>query len=244
MRKINRIYLCKMASTYIHDEKFILIRNLAFFADLTDEDFERLNMQHHFKEVKEGEYIYFENYLSKNLYFVKGGYIKIGTIDDNGNEVVKEIIGPGEIFGQYTLEQNSKDGEYAKAYKSDISLCTFTIKDFEQLLAYKPELALRYTRLVGQKTRTFENRLSGMLLKDVKTRLAKFLVDNFAMYPEGEAVENVLTHEDIASLIGSSRQTVTSTLNSFAKYGVIQFDRNTINILNKNILNNFAMSAS
>jgi CRP/FNR family transcriptional regulator, cyclic AMP receptor protein len=105
-------------------------------------------------------------------------------------------------------------------------------------------LALRYTRLVGQKTRTFENRLSGMLLKDVKTRLAKFLVDNFAMYPEGEAVENVLTHEDIASLIGSSRQTVTSTLNSFAKYGVIQFDRNTINILNKNILNNFAMSAS
>jgi CRP/FNR family transcriptional regulator, cyclic AMP receptor protein len=233
-----------MATAFIHDEKFILIRNLAFFADLTDDDFERLNMDHHFKTVKEGEYIYFENYLSRNLYFIKGGYIKIGTIDDNGNEIVKEIIGPGEIFGQYTLEQNSKDGEYAKAYKSDIALCAFTINDFEKLLGYKPQLALRYTKLVGQKTRTFENRVSGLLLKDVKTRLAKFIVDNFGMYPQGEPAENILTHEDIASLIGSSRQTVTSTLNAFAKYGVIHFDRNTITIVNMELLNNFAMSAS
>jgi CRP/FNR family transcriptional regulator, cyclic AMP receptor protein len=233
-----------MSASYIQDEKFILIRNLDFFRDLTDEDFEALQMQHHFKEVKEGEFIYFENYLSKNLYFIKQGFIKIGTIDDNGNEIVKEIIGPNEIFGQYTLEQETKDGEYAKAYKSDISLCTFTIKDFERLLSHKPNLSLRYTKLVGQKTRTFENRLSGLLLKDVKTRLAKFLFDNFANYPEGEPIENVLTHEDIASLIGSSRQTVTSTLNSFAKYGVIEFDRSTITINNKAILNSFAMSAS
>jgi CRP-like cAMP-binding protein len=133
----------------MHDnsnEKFLLIRNHNFFAGLTDDDFESLNLEHHFKETKKGEYIYFESKYRNKLYFIKGGHVKIGRIDDNGNEIIKEIISEGEIFGQYTLEKNSFNEEFAIAYKSDVSMCVFTVEDFESLLERKPSLSLKFNK--------------------------------------------------------------------------------------------------
>ncbi|MFM2387811.1 MAG: hypothetical protein RL660_2568 [Bacteroidota bacterium] len=228
----------------IADDKFLLIRNHSFFSELTPEDLNSIHFTHHFKEYDEGEYIYFEQKLSKHLYFLKSGYIKIGFIEESGKEIIKEVLGPGEIFGQYTLEVGNDVGEFARAYKGPASLCAFTINDFEQLLDRRPQLALRYSKTIGQKSKLFETRIGTLLSKDVKARLAQFLLDNFGHAEQGTTVENVLTHEDIASLIGSSRQTVTSMINGFAKFGLIKHDRNSITLINKNLLQQLAMSLS
>jgi CRP/FNR family transcriptional regulator, cyclic AMP receptor protein len=227
----------------IADDKFLLVRNHDFFKDFTPEDISQIPFTHHFKEFAEGEYVYFEQKLSRHLYFVKEGHIKIGFIAESGKEVIKEVLSAGEIFGQYTLEPANEVGEFARAYKGAASLCAFTIEDFQKILEKRPELALRYSKTVGQKTKNFENRLSGLLSKDVKSRLAQFLLDEYNS-EDGTPVENILTHEDMASLIGSSRQTVTSMLNSFCKFGLIQIEKNAIVITNKVLLNQFAMSLS
>lgn len=213
------------------DKKMLLIRNYNLFAQFTESEYNELNIIHRFIEAPKGEYIYFEAKHHSRLYFIKDGYVKIGYINDSGKEVVKEIIQKGEIFGQFTLERNNMNGEFAQAYKSDVSLCAFTVEDFEKLLQKKPELSLKYSKQVGQKLRMLENRLLNLLHKDVRTRLIHFygmLAINHLGHSDSITIENFLTHEDIANLIGSSRQTVTTTINDLESEGLLGVSRNEI----------------
>ena len=215
------------------DDKMLLIRNYNLWADLTDDDYEELNVAHNFIEAAKGEYVYFEAYNHNKLYFIKDGYIRIGYIDETGKEIIKEIIQQGELFGQLTLERNDLNGEFAQAYKTDVSLCAFTIEDFQKLLQKKPELALKYSKQVGVKLRHFENRLVNLLNKDVKTRLINFLwqlINQSMGKNKGPAliISNHLTHEDIANLIGSSRQTVTTMINELATEVLISYNRHEL----------------
>ncbi|MBX9783054.1 MAG: Crp/Fnr family transcriptional regulator [Chitinophagaceae bacterium] len=217
------------------DQKFLLIRNYDLWAHITDEEYKELNLVHHFIEAPKGEYIYFDSHNHNKLYFLKGGTIKIGHIDNDGKEVIKEIVREGEVFGQFTLERNNLNGEFARAYKSDVSLCAFTIEDFEQLLKKKPELAFHFSKQVGLKLHRFQNRLLNLLNKDVRTRLINFLI--MFSKEEGETtdgdafvIHNFLTHEDIAQLIASSRQTVTTMLNEMEAEGLLAVTRRIIKI--------------
>jgi CRP/FNR family transcriptional regulator, cyclic AMP receptor protein len=215
------------------EDKMLLIRNYDLWCHLSDEEYEDLKIEHRFMEVPKGEYIYFEAYNHNKLYFVKEGYIKIGYIDNEGRERVKEIIHKGELFGQFTLEKDNLKGEFAQAYKQDVSLCAFTIEEFERLLKQRPDLALKYSKQVGAKLRQIENRLVNLLNKDVRTRLLHFLWQLVEQKlgentPQGFCIPNYLTHEDIAGLIGSSRQTVTTTINELETEQILSYDRQQI----------------
>lgn len=217
------------------DQTFLLIRNYDLFSHISDEEYEELNLVHHFIEAQKGDYVYFDSACHNKLYFLKGGTIKIGYIDEEGKEIVKEIIREGEVFGQFSLERNNLNGEFALAYKTDVSLCAFNIDDFEKLLKKKPEIAFHFSKQVGQKLHKFQNRLVNLLNKDVKTRLVNFLL--LLAKEEGKTedgdqytIQNFFTHEDIAQLIGSSRQTVTSMLNELETAGFINVTRQVIKI--------------
>jgi len=215
------------------EKKMLLIRNYDLWSHISDEEYEQLNFVHRYIEAKKGDYIYFEAFNHNKLYFIKEGYIRIGYIDDDGREVIKEIIQQGELFGQFTLEKNNLNGEFAQAYKADVSLCAFNIDDFEKLLHRKPEIALKYTKQVGNKLRNVQNRVVNLLNKDVKTRLLGFFWQMLQL--EGNAEENArycipnyLTHEDIAHLVGSSRQTVTTMINELAAEELLTYNRQQI----------------
>ena len=215
------------------EEKLLLIRNYDLWRNLSEEEYHSLHVEDNFKEVPKGEYIYFEAYHHNKIYFAKKGYIRIGFIDEIGNQKIKEIIKPGDFFGQFTLEKDNLHGEFAQAYRENISLCSFAIEDFENLLRKRPDMALKYSKWVGFKLRKIENRLQNLLNKDVRKRLEIFFSQLIEKNPvsgkEGRiCVSNYLTHEDIASLIGSSRQTVTTLINEMEKENVISYSRRTI----------------
>src|SRR6266480_3852279 len=141
------------------DPRFLLIKNYDLWSHLTDEEYDELNIMHRYIESRKGEYIYFEAFNHNKLYFLKKGFIRIGYINEAGEEIIKEILQKGEIFGQFTLEKNNLRGEFAQAYKGDVSLCAFSVEDFERLLRRKPEIALKYTRQVGHKLIRIQNNI-------------------------------------------------------------------------------------
>lgn len=219
------------------DERMLLIRTCDIFAEINDQEYEELNLVHRFIEAEKGAYIYFESAYHNKLYFIKDGHIKIGYIDENGNEIIKEIISKGEVFGQFTLEKSNLNGEFAQAYKTNVSLCAFNIEDFEKLLHKKPYMALKYSKQVGNKLRHIENRLVNLLNKNVKTRLLYFFKqlaqqDDATQTHDGICLPNYLTHDDIAKLIGSSRQTVTTLINELETENLVKYSRTQICILN------------
>ncbi len=136
------------------------------------------------------------------------------------------------MFGQLTLEKNNNGDEFAQAYKSNVSLCAFTMEDFIRLLQRKPEMAIAFSFHMGSKLKKVENRLLNILNKDVKSRLAQLLLqlaaDNKSIAGKVAVIEKFLTHDDIAKLIGSSRQTVTTTLNQFEKQELIFISKKEI----------------
>ncbi len=211
-------------------EHLLLIRGFDFFAHISDEEYEELNIIHRFIEAKKGEYIYFQSNCHNKLYFAKEGYIKVGQIDEQGNEVIKEIIQKGEVFGQFTLERNNLEGEFAKAYKYDVSLCAFTIEDFLKVLKLKPEMAISFTAHIGNKLRKIENRLVNLLNKDVKTRLVNMLLQLVPANNTGNSakIERFFTHEDVARLIGSSRQTVTTLLGELESAELVKITKDLV----------------
>ncbi len=218
------------------DNKMLIIRNYDLFAHLTNEEFEELDLIHNFIEAEKDDFIYFESHFLNKLYFIKEGFIKLGYIDYQGNEIIKDIIQKGEIFGQFTLERNNLHGEFAKVHKSAVSLCAFNIENFQSVLSKNNQLAIAFTKQVGNKLLKVENRLMNMLNSDVKTRLLRFfyaLIQNNPSLIEANyfKMDNFLTHEDISRLIGSSRQTVTIAIKELASSGYLLFNRKTIEVL-------------
>lgn len=220
------------------NDQVILLRKCSLWSELSDEEYKALDVADNYKEVKKGGYVYFEAFNHNVIYFIKKGNILLGKIDDSGLVITKDILKPGDFFGQFILEKGSLDGEFAQAIKSDISLCSFTTENFIQLLKNNPVLSLKYTKLVGWRLRKFENRLINIIQKDTRERLLLFMNELLYDAPGKRPVQqdtmeipNYLTHEEIARLIGSSRQTVTTLLNELKEEGILEHSRNTIRFL-------------
>lgn len=107
--------------------------------------------------------------------FLKKRYIKIDD-DEQGNEVIREVLKEGDVFGQIGLESYNSEGEFAQAIKGEASICSFTIADFEEILKKRSDLAISFTMLVGPKFKKFQNRLTNIVFKGVKRRLVKFFI--------------------------------------------------------------------
>jgi CRP/FNR family transcriptional regulator len=188
------------------------------FASLSHSEYAELAQMNHVIEVKKGNYVYFDPQYLNKVFILAEGIIKIGHIDNNGNEIVKEIIMPGGLFGQCTLETKDMNGEFALAYKSNVRLSVFTIENFKKVLQKNTTVAISYSQKMATQFRKAENRLVSMLYSDVKTRLMRFFCEMILSHTNPPAentlmVDNFLTHDDIAKLIGSTRQTVTSCFN-------------------------------
>ncbi len=223
-----------MSQNHSCDSTLLLLRGFDIFEHITDEEYAELGLVHNYVEATNGEYIYFPHQNRNKLYFAKDGFIKLGYIDDDGKEVIKEIIQKGEVFGQLTLERDNDEDEFAQAYKGHVSLCAFTIEDFVRLLQSKPDIAIAFSFHLGNKLKKVETRLLNILNKDVKSRLVQLFLqlaaDNKTIIKNKAVIEKFLTHDDIAKLIGSSRQTVTTTLNQFEKQNLISISKKEITI--------------
>jgi CRP/FNR family transcriptional regulator len=189
-----------------------------------------------FKKAKKGDIIYFSSSDLPRVFLLKKGNIKIVSVDEDGNETIKDIIQNGDLFGELELDSDRNSNEYAKALTDDIIICSFLMSDFENLLLQNPSLALSYTKFVGLKMKRIKNSYANLMSKDAKTRLLTFLKDWAEKdgkkdgKKEGNRIiiENYLTQTDIAQIICTSRQTATLLLNELEENGLMHYGRKEI----------------
>jgi CRP/FNR family transcriptional regulator, cyclic AMP receptor protein len=224
-------------------DSLVILKQYSLFEKLSPVEYEALTVLDNFREAKPGEFIYFEAFQHQLIYFIKTGHIRLGYLDDAGQRITKDILGPGDFFGQITLERTNLNGEFAQAFKDTVSLCSFTIDRFTKLLNSRPDIAVKYSRLIGLRMKRFENRLINILHKDVKARLISFLRQLLQDELKPKFIENqkviipnYLTHEEMAHLIGTSRQTVTTLLKELEETGICIYSRKEITFLNVNNL--------
>ncbi|MCC9071855.1 Crp/Fnr family transcriptional regulator [Flavobacterium sp. F-65] len=214
------------------DLKYWYLRDHKLFRTLSYGQIKQLCIITGFKKAEKGEIIYFSSSDLPRIFLLKKGNIKIVAVDEDGNETIKDIIQKGDLFGELTLETDKETNEYAKVLSEDVSICSFLMSDFEDLLLRNPSLALSYTKFVGLKMKRIKNSYSNLISKDAKTRLLQFLKD----WAEKEGVksgnsvtiENYLTQNDIAQIICTSRQTATHLINELETNKVLIYNRKEI----------------
>lgn len=214
------------------DLKYWYLRDHKLFRTLSMSQIKQLCIISGFKKANKGEIIYFSSSDLPRIFLLKKGTIKIVTVDEEGNETIKDIIQKGDLFGELTLETDIDSNEYAKVISDDVAICSFLLSDFEDLLLRNPSLALSYTKFVGLKMKRIRNSYSNLISKDAKTRLYQFLKDwaeKEGKRTENKVIlENYLTQNEIAQIICTSRQTATLLLNELEEKGIIHYSRKEI----------------
>lgn len=187
-------------------------------------------------QYSKGDFIYFMNQDATHVYLVVSGRVKVGTYSEDGKEIIKAILQPGEVFGEMAVLGVRKRRDFAIAIDDGVSLCAMSLNNMKQLLLDDEDFSLKLTRTIGMKLEKMERRLESLVFKDARTRIIEFvcdIADHKGVF-EGNVVQvnDFLTHKDIASLTATSRQTVTSVLNDLREAGLIEFDRKRLRIPN------------
>lgn len=193
-----------------------------------------VNMQekHEFTTYKKNDFIYFPDEQAKYIYMIADGRVKIGHYAEDGKEIVKAILGAGEIFGELALTGEERRADFAQAMDDNTNVCPVSIDEMRGLMADNKELSFKIYKLIGLRIRKLERKIESLVFKDARTRIIEFLKDAAAWKGKKVGFETMiptkLTHKDIANLTGTSRQTVTTILNELKEANLINFDRRKI----------------
>lgn len=191
-----------------------------------------LNLKHEFRIYKKDQIIYFPNDEANHVYMVAHGRVKIGRYLEDGKEIVNAILSTGEIFGELALAGEEKRKDFAQVMDNDTSICPLSVEELKSLMKDNKELSFKLLKLVGLRLIRMERKLELLIFKDARTRIIEFLKEAASWKGKKVGLETMiptkLTHKDIASLTGTSRQTVTTILNELKEQNLINFDRRKI----------------
>jgi len=173
---------------------------------------------------RRGEWIYVHGDPADSIYVLQSGRTKITALSEDGHEVVHEILGPGEIFGHTSSLLGIPRTTSAQILETSL-LCEIRQKDFESLLTAYPELSLQLLKSVGLRLKKAEAQLLNVICNDVSTRVREALLDLIGFKSGIQADQPVsvkITQQDLANLIGASRQKTWQALKDLEDSSVLQ----------------------
>lgn len=195
------------------------------------------------RNAPKNDIIYFPEDASNSVYLLKSGKVKISKMSTDGKEIILAILGPGEVFGEMSVTGQEKREEIAEA-TDDTIICVVKIPDLQKMMEKNPKFNMQITKLIGFRLKKIQNRFESLIFKTSEERVKSFIhemADEHGTKVQGNNNEREirlkLTHEDIAKLTATSRQTVTTVLNDLEKQGIIIYDRSRIFIKEYNKLN-------
>jgi len=202
------------------------------FSGLGSEEMSHIALRARGQRKARGEFIYMPGDRADFVYILRQGRVKLSVLSESGKEVAIDIIQPGEIFGEFALVDESPRSNMAQAL-DDMLMWVYSKDQFTRLLTAHPQLALSYIRVVGDRRRRMEKKLSDITSKAVSARVCELLHELSTSASEIETVSDYLvplTHHDVASLIGAARQTTTTVLNDLERRGIIELGRGWVRV--------------
>lgn len=206
------------------DKKYWYIKHSDIFSVMSHEEMERLASLSTMCEFKKGATIYLLDEPSEHVYLLKEGTIKISRLGQDGQEIILDIIAPGEIFGEMALLGEESRTTMAEAAENSL-ICSIKKSDFFNFFSAENDLAFKVLKMVGLKRVEIETRLEELAYCSVSERIASLLLRMAKRHGIKEAcgvkIRPRLTHRDIAFLVGATRETVTEQLNDMKAQGLI-----------------------
>jgi CRP/FNR family transcriptional regulator, cyclic AMP receptor protein len=204
------------------------------FSQLNPDELRRLESVSRIKKVRRGDTIYLPADSADGVLLVVSGRIKICHITNDGKQSILVFVEPGEIFGELSLIDPTIRQEYSEAVEST-QLVLVPREELQRAMRLHPELTMGITKLIGMRRRRVERRLRNLLFHSNRERLVHLLLELVEQYgrrvEDGFELSIKLSHQEMANIIGSTRETVTVVLGELQKENLIQIARRRVKIL-------------
>jgi CRP-like cAMP-binding protein len=234
-----------MRSEFGTQNKLWYLKHIRLFDGLSQTEMQEMERITRMQAVKNRQPLYLPGDPSSNVYLLKQGRVKLASTAVSGKEVTFEILEPGEIFGELEVLEGLPRETAAEAL-DDTLICVIRREDFDKYLEAHPNITVRLTKLIGLRLRRIQSRVEDLVFRDVPARLAHLLLElrKTDGVPDGTSIRLrvKLTHQEIANLIGCSRETVSTTLGQFREQGLIRMEGRSIAILNPDHLTRLVSS--
>jgi len=179
------------------------------------------------------EIIYFPEERSNTIYFLKEGKIKIYRLSEDGKTTTLHLLGPGEIFGESAILGQDTHDNVAEVVE-DAVVCGMDKRDFQAMMEKSPKLTMSVNKFIGFRLRKIQAHVEDLVFKSAKERVTAFLHRYITTFGkkmvDGWMVRPFLTHQEIADLTATARQTVNQVLNELAEDDVIKFSRRFLHL--------------
>ncbi len=203
------------------------LKKIPLLDDLSPDELASLANVVVLEEVRRRRVIFLPGDPGTSLFFVNGGRVKVSRVTRDGKELTLAYRGPGEIFGELCLVDGGPRAEMAEAMENAL-VTELPREEFEKLLAEHPRVGLALVRTLCERRRELENTMEKLVFQDVNAKLAELLLqlgDDYGVDDaRGTLVAVKITHQEMANLIGSTRETVSLTLSQFKRKKLIATD--------------------
>lgn len=212
--------------------KIDFLKRMPLFGSLDEREVEQLTECVQFRISPRYHFIFVPDEAADSLYFLVKGRVKTGTFSNEGREIIKELISPGTLFGDLALAGEEMRSEFAQSLHDGAEFLSIKVADFQKIMQENQRLVFACLQHISQRLQRVEDRLAKLVVKDARERIIEFLQETASR--EGRRVgfetlvKHHLTQQEIASLTGTSRQTVTSVFNELKRSNLIYFNRNSI----------------
>ncbi|MDE2480914.1 MAG: Crp/Fnr family transcriptional regulator [bacterium] len=178
------------------------------------------------QDYRPKEIVFSEGDLGDAIYLLKSGHVRLFRSTDDGKELTLAILGPGDVFGELALFKQTHRQTFAEAVDA-AHICAASVEDFTDLMGHRPELTMMVATEMAKRRQDVETRIAGLAYGSIKLRLLHAL--RHLAREHGEALDGGevripirLSHQELAQLIGTSRETCTLELGKLQMAGAVR----------------------
>jgi len=219
------------------------LKRCPLFAGLKEEDLKRMRAVASLKHVGKKQILFGEGEEAKGFYVILSGKVKLYKISPEGKEQILHVVSAPDAFAEAALFLEGSYPAFAEAL-AESQLLFFPKKDFVQLIENNPQLSINMIVSLSQFLRRFASLIEELSLKEVSSRVAKYLIDLSLKSSKEEKdrseVELDLSKSQLASKLGTISETLSRTLTKMRAKRVIDVKKNRIRILNRELLEEMA----
>lgn len=217
-----------------------VLSEFSLFRDLNDAEITKITNIAIVRDWKKQTLVFMQGDPLENVYFIYDGKIKVYKSDVNGKEQIVNIMKKGEMFPHVGFFRKGAYPAYAEALESS-TLITVPISKFEMVLIENPELCIKVFKVLGEKIVDLQNRLEEQILNNTYEQIVKLLIrlaqkDGRKTADGMTLLKAEFTNRDLANMIGTTRETISRTLNKMKKDELIEVDEEGNMLLDINTL--------
>ena len=209
-----------------------MLHKVYMFSELAPADTDKLTAHCQTRTYPANAILITEGDLTDSLYVIIEGEVKVFANDNHGKEVILNILGPGEYFGEIALVDDQPRSASVMTI-APTKVMIISKHNFKRCLEENPEISFNLIRALTKQVRALTDSVKNLALMDVYGRVAHTLLDLADEIDGKQVIEQKLTHQDIANMVGASREMVSRILKDLSTGGYITVDKKHITINEK-----------